>query len=368
MRIGLFTTAITFICAGSIFALSASAEDRNQFFESNAVDNFAVPVVERQGMGFEYFIDTESRKHSLDRFDEADKKQAPAPPPQQAAPQQQVEAKEQQQFNSGNEVLNAYGDPGKDVPVLAQDNAPKPFKAMMAAFEAGDEQLAYGYARQWVRYMDHLRERTNRVIKATQAAQKSEELVSNAIPGAEALKQNLVNENANLKANLDPRAQRILAQAEADEVAANGAALETQDNPEEKARREIRAKLAGVVPVDPEGRVDIYVFFAPADPEAKKYAQLANQIYSRVSRMDKVNFAGFSSARLTGEALDRQKRQLGLDFNLMAGDGFAKELQLKTFPAIIFVSPKSGKILKEKADKPFFFYDELISAIQGRGV
>ncbi len=365
VRTGLIlSAAVSAISAAAMLPAAAVAEDRNQFFESNAVDNFTVPVVERQGMGFEYFADTEKQKHSLDKFDEKPLPKAP----EQKQPAQQEAPKAPQQFTSGADVLNAYGDPGKDIPVLAQENAPKPFKAMMAAFEAGDERLAYGYARQWVRYMDHVQQRTSRVIQATEAAQASEKLVSSAVPGAEQLKQSMVNENAHLKANLDPRAQALLAQAEADEEAAKSVSPASEESKEAAMRKELRGKIAGRVPVDPEGRIDIYIFFAPNDPKAKEFAETANKIYQYTLYAEKANFAAFSSARLNADALKRQQEQFGVQFNLMAGDGFAKELQLKSFPAVVFVSPTTGKILRETADKPYLLYEELIKAIQGRGV
>ena len=341
----------------SLAPSAALAEPRNQFFDSNVVNDFSVPINEHGGSGFDYFIDTKAKKEQV---------LEPRMEQPQTAPPLTVASAAPQAFTSGDDVLKTYGDPTKDAPVLAQENAPKPFKAMMAAFETGDDQLAYQYARQWVRYMGNLQKRTLRVVEAAKAAQQGEAVLSDTAPESNRLRQMIVNDNANLAANLDPRAQAILKQAEADEDAAPQMSQNPLEQQELKAREEVRRQIAGKIPVDPKGRADVYLFLGVNDKDTEKFVQLANQIYERTSMIDNVNFAAFSTARLNKDAMQRIRQRLGLNFDLLVGDSFSKELQLRTTPAVVIVSPTTGKVIKESGDKPFFYYDELIAAVQGR--
>jgi len=335
----------------------AHSDPRNQFFDSHVVDDFSVPVTEQGGSGFDYFIDTKAKKEQA---------LEPRVEQPQTAPPLAVASAAPQEFTSGEDVLKAYGDPTKDAPVLAQDNAPKPFKAMMAAFETGDDQLAYQYARQWVRYMGNIQKRTQRVVEAAKAAQQGEAILSDTAAESNHLRQMIVNDNANLAANLDPRAQAILKQAEADESVAPQNSQNPLEQQELKAREEVRRQIAGKIPVDTQGRADVYVFLGVNDKDSEKFALLANQIYERASMIKNVNFAAFSTARLNKDAMVRISQRLGLKFDLLVGDSFSKELQLRETPAVVIVSPTSGKVIKETGDKPFFYYDELIAAVQGR--
>jgi hypothetical protein len=61
-------------------------------------------------------------------------------------------------------LIELSGKPEEDAPVLADEKAPKPFKAMMIAMQEGRDDLAIKYARQFVRYLQDVQ---NRVAFAT---------------------------------------------------------------------------------------------------------------------------------------------------------------------------------------------------------
>jgi hypothetical protein len=345
----------TWILTGVVLLAPVSllAQSRNQFFDNNVVNDFSVPVTERRGAGFDFFIDTAAKKAEAAKLE---------PTPAMAPPAIGT-VSTPQNFESGEDVRAAFGDPLKDAPVLAQDNAPKPFKAMMAAFQAGDDQLAYQYARQWVRYMGNLKARTMRVVDAARAAEMSEG-ISVAGGNGEQLKQAFMNDNANLAANLDPRAAAILKQAEADEAAPQKPKNDLEQQ-ELKARQEVRRQLTGKIPVDPKGRADVYLFFGVNDENPAAFVETAKAIQAYTMRYPKVNFVAFVNARLNQEGIERLTRKLGLPFQILVGDGFARELQLSTTPAVVIVSPTQGAVVKERGDKPLFYYEELISMVQG---
>ena len=74
-------------------------------------------------------------------------------------------------------LLAKYGDPAKNTPVLAIENAPAPFKAMMESLQEGQDELAFQYAKQYVRYLGNVQERTTRVQSLVGFAQKKENMI-----------------------------------------------------------------------------------------------------------------------------------------------------------------------------------------------
>lgn len=76
------------------------------------------------------------------------------------------------EIKSEKDLVNTYGNPFADLPINSQDNAPLPFKGMMAALEVGNAELAKAYAKQYVRYVRNLKQRTNAAIQFIEAAEK----------------------------------------------------------------------------------------------------------------------------------------------------------------------------------------------------
>ncbi|MCB0320681.1 MAG: hypothetical protein KDD60_07110, partial [Bdellovibrionales bacterium] len=85
-----------------------------------------------------------------------------APAPNSAPPE--VQSEEAQKATDRESIIALYGDPSGPTPIEAEDNAPEPFKAMHMAAEIGDEELAFQYARQYVRRMGKLRSRMDLIM------------------------------------------------------------------------------------------------------------------------------------------------------------------------------------------------------------
>ncbi|MCB0328146.1 MAG: hypothetical protein KDD70_00745 [Bdellovibrionales bacterium] len=60
---------------------------------------------------------------------------------------------------SRDSIIAIYGDPKEDEVIVPEQSAPRPFKAFHAAMQIGDEELAFDYARKWVRYLGQFQER-----------------------------------------------------------------------------------------------------------------------------------------------------------------------------------------------------------------
>lgn len=72
------------------------------------------------------------------------------------------------------EIIKAFGSPDGDLPVNGVDNAPQPFKAVQRALELGDDQLAYEYAKQYVKYIRKVGDRSNQIGQLMSQVMKNE--------------------------------------------------------------------------------------------------------------------------------------------------------------------------------------------------
>jgi hypothetical protein len=73
-----------------------------------------------------------------------------------------------------DQVIARFGDPSKPPVVIPDEKAPSPFKGLHAALEVGDEELAFRYARQHVRYNAKFKDRVNSVVGLTAKALEAE--------------------------------------------------------------------------------------------------------------------------------------------------------------------------------------------------
>lgn len=88
--------------------------------------------------------------------------------------------KETDKVPKAEEIVAKFGDPTKEAPIQAVENAPAPVKGLMAALQEGEDALAFQYAKQYVRHLRNLEQRSNRVASMTQLAMRREGMEQDA--------------------------------------------------------------------------------------------------------------------------------------------------------------------------------------------
>ena len=76
-----------------------------------------------------------------------------------------------------DDLRKEFGDPKEDTALKAVDNAPKPFKAIMASLDAGHKEEAFAYAKQYARYLRNVTKLTNDVVNLSGLAMEREGIV-----------------------------------------------------------------------------------------------------------------------------------------------------------------------------------------------
>ena len=279
-----------------------------------------------------------------------------------------------------NKLFEQYGDPAIDPPINVVENAPKPFKAMMAAMEAGDDDTAFKYAKQYVRYLRNLNERTTKVMGFTKYAMQSEGMADSSPAGVpEVFKQfqsTFQKDQAEQTPGsgqvrtLNDRAKDILARAEMEEdevpqrTTANAAPMSAAQEATERAR--LRQEHRSRVPVDPSGRADVYFFFRPRDSDSGKMFPDVEELYKSIRSDPKIKFVALSPDTMSEEEINAVRTRTQATFPIKNGAAIATKLGITKTPSVVVISPGTSKGLFEEGVRSRIYLDELIKMMQGK--
>jgi len=284
-------------------------------------------------------------------------------------------------------IIQEYGDPSEPTPVKAVDTAPKPYRAMLEALNAGDEQLAFRYAVKYVRYMRDLEKVTGQAVALEGQAMMREGLLPpGSWPSDPQYRQYHYLQNVevgaakdgsaggDLKAyqsELDAGAREIIRRIKESEYdlferpVRDGAAVADQLD-EAAERRRARAMLTGRVPVDPLGKVDVYFFFRPYDREVRAMAADIERFYQSLKSDGRANFAALTIDHLSPVEVSAFRSEGRVTFPVIAGARLAEKFKVIKSPTTVFVAQSSGRIFVDPGLRSFYYLDELLRIMQGK--
>lgn len=289
----------------------------------------------------------------------------------------------QKDLSPSQKVINQFGDPEKDVTYYPENNAPLPFKGMIAALQAGDDALAFKYAKQFVNYSSKEKEIVNKTIAFQKLAMEGlgktkEGYFSNDSDMAEykyLLEDELKKkEEARLKAEsakavklsskdnslfnsfdnaykTQIASSHIQAQKLYDDLEAkkeeNGDNIETEESINQKSkdlvlRASIEQEYQGKVPVDPKGDVSVYFFFNPMEKSSLQMAPFVENLYQDMLSMKAGKLVGVSST-IGSFSLTSFKKYTRSTFPLLKGERLLKLMQVREIPAVYFRCENSGE-------------------------
>lgn len=320
---------------------------------------------------FNYFPETKD-KAAKKRSERAARKAVSGPnmtlaqEPQGFSKREQPAAEPQDEsLSPAEQVLAEYGDPDVDAPIKAQDNAPKPFKAMMAAMQAGDDDLAFKYARQWVRHVNNVKKNSSDIMNLTQIAMESEGMLppgaTENLPNYSLLEKELA-EQERLASAGDPRAAALLARARQGEPDNASAAADWDER--QKAARDFVQR--GIAP-QPGAPIDIYFFVDPSDRRSLPMIEEVDRLYSRLAGGNDAQIAGFTVRPMEGPAIEEFRRANGVEIPIVDGTPLLSELGVTSAPTVLMVSRNRGEVvITERGFRSFAYLHETLERLQGR--
>ncbi len=269
---------------------------------------------------------------------------------------------------SPEDIVAEFGEPEDKLPVIAVESAPKPFKAMMRALEAGHDDLAFQYARQYVRYIGHVQSQNARLMSMTGKALEREGMAEpgtwkggpDFVEDREILERDLARSGiAAQSAELDARTREVFEDAKRAEMkldprnqpgGENSIVPSVHDDPKTQAliNGEGGAQLPPGAPP-----FDVFFFFAPQDKTSLAMAPEVESLY-RSGR--KMNFMGFTVGPAVPGEVQRYKSTTRTTFPIQNGSRLAATMKLDATPAIVIVDNRTGQTVSRSGVVP---YEEL---------
>jgi hypothetical protein len=307
------------------------------------------------------------------------------PPPEELAGGAALNPSKAQPVLSPKEkLMQDFGDPTADAPVLGDEKAPKPFKAMLGALQLGDKELAYKYARQYVRYMKTVKDRVNLTNTITDYASQREGLkpkkdtseVNDYTGFKDIYERDLaaVKEEGSKTVTLDGEAQKLIREVDTPseqlhKQALQGAAPQQKQPAKAKSEAEeramVRARLGGNIPVDRDGRATVYLFFHVHDTESYSMVYDLSKLYREVKESQKVEVKAMLLSKPSVSALQSFIKITKMNFPVADGVEFGRQLGVSRSPSLVVVAPSSGQAAVEEGRRSYFYMDELIKIVQG---
>jgi hypothetical protein len=321
------------------------------------------------------------------RADEAEPQEAETPPAPGTPPTTTAQATP---LPLKERLAQTYGNPEEEAPIYAHESAPRPFKALMEAMQAGDEELAYKYARQHVRYLRNMKERVMRVTNMNRYAMQQEGIIPKRkgeeeapdYDGTRALyekdlaeeEQKMLQEaedEQSLLVSLDPRTAELLQRAEADEdqgvknsrLAGTPAKIEAE--PDEKSERQKARAAHGGRLLDPEGKVTVYHFINLAQTDTHGMIADIQKLHNKLKGSGNRQVLMFTSNYVTEAQLSAFRTIMKVKIPVRNGRELAKKLNISRSPTTIILSPTTGQGLREEGVRSFHYLDELVTLVGG---
>jgi hypothetical protein len=220
--------------------------------------------------------------------------------------------------------------------MLPEGDAPPEFMGIAAAMNAGDKDLAFKYARAFVRRLRKQRDFVATVTQVQDLASRAEGF----LPPRESESKPLSPvEEEYIDAYRAGMAERIAAEKMSPEVLA----MLDEANQVEKSTLDFDPHS---VPVDSNGAVSVLFFVSVNDDRTAEFARRAQKIMIQLVADKKIEFSVVTKESLPfAERMELGKR-LGLSVPIINGTKLAQKFRVTDYPAVAFFGRTEGKIFR----------------------
>jgi len=280
---------------------------------------------------------------------------------------------------SREEIIKSFGSPEELEPIKAIDDAPRPFKGMMAAIQIGDERLAWEYARKYTRYVKDVQDATGKAVGLQAKAMEIEGVVDGeGWTGSERFKkydkylnQDLAIEDrakiegedqGSLLVHLPAQLQSEITHRE------HFKESESQDllKNEEALRVQTRAILSRRIPGNRAAKLEILFFLTPGQSDSLLMGREMESIHKLATEHDQINFVAVSNTDLIPSKIKRFKYSAKATYPVMPYLAFSEVVELpRSTPALVFISSANREVIVEQGLRKAFYVKELINIMLG---
>lgn len=333
-------------------------------------------------------------------FPEEEEQEQPAETPNKSeATDPKSLAEQRKPLRNKEDIIEVYGDPSESQPVLAQADAPAPFQAMMHAMNLGDQKLAFAYARKYVRYIRDLRNNNRDVVGLIAKSYEREGVEDgegwtgaaefdryNKLLEEDIAEEKLKQDYDSLLENADDETRALISRAEEFERSKErdlskgipkhrkvDKFLKEPETParlldsEASGKEAIRSKLAGKVPVAPDGRITVTFFFQPRDKQSLIMGAEVAKLAQAFATDSRINFQAYSVESALMAEVEYFRKKTKMNF-MVDGSGLEfLEMQKRKAPSLEFSIDATGRLIREEGVRGFIYLQELLTMMQGGG-
>lgn len=286
-----------------------------------------------------------------------------------------------------------YGDPDQPTPVKGIDSAPSPYKAMLRAIEMGRDDLALKYANQLKDYRKKLDLVTRKAVamdgvvkldSTSDADQVSHAALSNIDPKAldtyfAERKDKLASRDltASLEVSEDSREaiKAVFGDTDSQQSALNeseDAAIDPYDNLVDTnidatiRKLLIRSTLAGKLPIDPSGKVQVLFFMRPSEQSSVNIGKEIGTALSSTSLDVSLSVVPLSVEGVDYKGNARFFEKTGIPSIVRDGLSLSRSLNITQFPALFFTTANSNEAFLKTGKADSVFIEEVARIIGGK--
>ena len=235
---------------------------------------------------------------------------------------------------SRDEILAKFGAPDAPQLIRAQKDSPPAMQGLFEALNSGDKDLAWQYA---VALARRQAEMQNVVSKATDYQMLAMEAIGmrpaaplpdngEAIDPTRAELNHLIEQTRQqeLQRRVAINPELLEAGGEGPPVAESGAARAALKTPQ--------------IPVDPEGKVKVLIFFDEKSPDSRQMAESVRPLRERLKGDPNVAVLGFTKRTYPMAGLKLRGAELSFPFPLLSGEALALDLRIQSYPTFVFLA------------------------------
>ena len=363
----LFTlSALTVISASS--SAYAASDPLTGFWRKGDATNWSSNVKENSSSAIKYRdypIGVDKAKQDL----KSATQQATEPqnPQNSAAKQDFVQAAAAAQAQpetplTREQIVAKYGSPDQSTPIRAQKDSPTEMQGLFAALNSGDKELAWQYSLALARRNTEMQSLVSKATDYQMLAFESLGMREQQDIDAE---RDQINPNrlelqqlmaktreAELKKKID--IEQTLKGQEGAQVEAGLAKLQAE------------AALAAEVPVDPEGKVKVLVFFNEQDASLKEVVKSLEPLKETLKADPKVSVIGLTRGSYALPGLKKIGATSSFPFPLLNGEALAQELRIQSYPTVVFLAVTSKQTYRLEGLQKAEEIERVVKLMQGQ--
>jgi hypothetical protein len=254
-------------------------------------------------------------------------------------------------------IIRRFGDPTKDREMLPEGDAPPEFMGIAAAMNAGDKDLAFKYARSFVRRLRKQRDFVATVTEVQDLASRAEGFLP---PRESESKPLTAVEEEYIDAYREGMAERIAAEKMSPEVIG----LLEEASQSESVPLEFDPRS---VPRDSKGAVSVLFFISASDDRTAEFAKRAHQIMVELVDDKRLEFSVATKESLPFVERNELGKQLGLAVPVINGAKLAQRFRINDYPAIVFYGRTEGRIFRLFGVESVRSAERVVGLMQGGG-